>query len=50
MKKTKFKLERKTAFDFKSTMGSEYSKSVTGHPTTTTATTVTTISFTCPGK
>ncbi|WP_298940300.1 hypothetical protein [uncultured Dysgonomonas sp.] len=46
MKKTKFKLERRTAFEFKKSLNAEGSKSL-GHPTTTTATTQPTISFTC---
>lgn len=46
MEKLKLKLQRKTAFEFKGNSAVECSKSL-GHPTTTTATTQTTISFTC---
>lgn len=42
----KLKLQRKTAFDFKGNSSAEGLKSL-GHPTTATATTQPTISFTC---
>lgn len=47
MEKIKIKLQRRTAFDFMKGMSSENSKSITGHPTTTTATTQPTITFLC---